>query len=109
MDEENKRFGNASDLKTWLQGRGLDEDDADEAAEKLFTRKFNKTSKLFGISSEQLNAEGLPTHIAVELSNKLKQQTSDHTPINKVHPRPDTDGKGNCLLIRGLVFDRLFW
>jgi hypothetical protein len=76
MSKDNK-FESKDELGEWLKSRGVDEEDAAEAAEKLFLNKFNKPSRLLGISVEMLQRIALSDPLALELSNKLKQQQQD--------------------------------
>lgn len=70
---EEKRFEVKEELEEWLKSRGVDEDDASEAAQTLFAKGANKSTKLIGISSDQLERLGVPTLTSVELSIKLKE------------------------------------
>jgi hypothetical protein len=67
-----KKFESKDDLEAWLKLRGIDEDDVGEAAKKLSAKKFNKPSRLLGITVEMLLKAGFEDHLALELSNKLK-------------------------------------
>jgi hypothetical protein len=58
---EDKKFKNVADLKAWLITKGVDEEDVTGAADILLTREFNKPSKLIGISSTQLESQGINT------------------------------------------------
>ena len=50
MIEGDTKFANAEELKEWLLGQGVDEDDVVEAVDRLFAMKFNRPSRLFGIT-----------------------------------------------------------
>lgn len=72
---DDKKFESKGELEAWLKLLGVDEDDAGEAAEKLFERQFNKASRLFGITVEELGKDvNILNPLARELSNKLKAQ-----------------------------------
>ena len=71
----NVKFKTIEELREWLEGRGVDEDDVDAAATALFTKGFNKRTKLLGISIQELkDFAGIVGPIARELSNLLQQQ-----------------------------------
>mmetsp|Transcript_26801 Transcript_26801/g.62844 ORF Transcript_26801/g.62844 Transcript_26801/m.62844 type:complete len:322 (-) Transcript_26801:269-1234(-) len=72
--EEDKKFKSKDELEDWLKSRGVDEDDVADAAEKLLANRFNRPSKLLGISVEMLLRQGLSDATAMGLSNKLKEQ-----------------------------------
>jgi NAD-dependent DNA ligase len=73
MSEEN--FQDAATLEAWLKGRGVDDDDVGDAAFKLFASKFNKPSRLLGITIQELKEYAeIEGPVARELSNKLKDQ-----------------------------------
>lgn len=71
MDKDAK-FESKDALQTWLRSRGIDEENADAAAAKLFTEGFKNQSTLLGISSDLLLRVGLNVPLAMELSNKLQ-------------------------------------
>jgi hypothetical protein len=73
-DMREEKFQNAAALEAWLIGKDVDEEDVAAAADKLFTKGFNKPSTLIGISSDDLNASGLTIPVAQTLSNKLKER-----------------------------------
>ena len=72
--EKDIKFKSKDELEDWLKSRGVDDDDAVEAADKLFEKKFNKTSRLLGVTVEILQGAGIEDALAVELMNKLKTQ-----------------------------------
>ena len=77
---EDKKFANKVELENWLKERGIDdEDDAVEAADKLFEKKFNKPSRLLGITIEMLARAGIGDALALELNNKLVPKQIDHS------------------------------
>ena len=73
MSANSEEFSAASELKVWLQGRGVREKVASATASTLFQKGFDAPSTLLGLSSEQLERNGLSTPSANELSNALKQ------------------------------------
>ena len=73
-----KKLEDAEELKAWLIGKGVDADDAAEAADKFLLKGFNKPSRLLGITVEELKTDvGIANPLARELSNKLKEQQQD--------------------------------
>ena len=72
MNEDNKF--SKDELEDWLKSRGVDDDDAVEAANKLFKKKFNKPSRLLGVTIEILQGAGIEDALAMELRNKLKNE-----------------------------------
>ena len=54
MMSEDIKFESKAELQEWLKGRGLDEDDAVEVSQKLFSNGYNKPSRLMGITVEEL-------------------------------------------------------
>ena len=74
---EDEKFASKDDLQEWLKGRGVDEDDVAEAADKLFANRFNKPSRLLGITVDELkNDAGIQNPLARELSNQLENKVS---------------------------------
>ena len=75
--------------------RRTSEDEKEEtASQKLFKNKYNRPSKLVGISSDALLRAGLSDPLAQHISNKLKEQQQQ-------------DGEMSCCS-RILVFNVLF-
>jgi hypothetical protein len=73
MSEE--KFLDAAALEAWLKGKGVDDDDAGEAAKKLLANGFNKPSRLIGITVGELQSDAkIVNPLARELSNKLEKQ-----------------------------------
>ena len=73
MSADDNRFSNKDELEYWLKRRGVDDEDAGDAAGKLLARGFNKPSRLLGITVEELkNDVGIQNPLARELMNKLK-------------------------------------
>ena len=70
---EGEEFKDASELKLWLEGKGVRERVASMTASTLFEQGFYKPSTLLGISSKHLVSSGLLIPSAYELSNALKQ------------------------------------
>ena len=69
-----KKFESKDELETWLKGRGVDEDDVGAVAEKLFAGKYNKPSKLLGITIQELEKyAGIEGPLARGLSNNLEK------------------------------------
>lgn len=68
---EARKFMIKDDLVSWLQSRGIDEEDVGTAANLLFS-PFNKPSRLLGINSDYLLRVGLGVPLSMELSDKLK-------------------------------------
>jgi hypothetical protein len=87
MSEE--KFQDAAALKVWLITKGVDEDDAAVAVDKLFADGFNKPSTLIGITSADLKASGLKIAIAQSLSNLLapkpEQQNGKLRCCSRIH------------------------
>ena len=73
MSANSEEFSDASELKVWLEGKGVREKVASATASTLFQKGFDTPSTLLGISSEQLERSGLSIPNANELSNALKQ------------------------------------
>jgi NAD-dependent DNA ligase len=72
---EKEKFESKDELEAWLERRGIDKNDVGEAAEKLFAKRFNKPSRLLGITIQELkDHSGIEGPVARELSNKLKDQ-----------------------------------
>jgi hypothetical protein len=81
-DMSEEKFQDAAALKAWLKGKGVDDDDAFEAANQLFAKGFNKPSTLLNITFEILKSEGVADPLALELSHVLKeQQWQQHNPF----------------------------
>lgn len=74
MSGEVKKFSNNDELVVWLINQGADEDDAANAAAMLLPKGFNEPDALWGITSQQLESNGLATPLAMKLSNKLKDR-----------------------------------
>lgn len=75
---EEEVFGTEGALKAWLESKGVGERKAAEAAPVLFDKGFDNPDTLNGISSTQLERNGLTTPLAQLLSNKLaKPQQQD--------------------------------
>ena len=90
-----KKFEDAEELKAWLIGKGVvAEDEEETASQQLFDKKYNRPSKLVGISSDALLRAGLSDPLAQHISNKLKEQQQQ-------------DGEMSCCS-RILVFNVLF-
>ncbi len=73
MSASGEEFKDASELKVWLEGKGVRKKVASMTASTLFEQGFDTPSTLLGISSEQLERSGLSIPSANELSNVLKQ------------------------------------
>ncbi|KAL3928537.1 MAG: hypothetical protein SGBAC_012609 [Bacillariaceae sp.] len=73
MTDKDDKFKNADELKSWLITKGVDADDEEEesASQKLYSKKYNRPSKLDGISSDALRRAGLSDPLAQHISNKL--------------------------------------
>jgi hypothetical protein len=81
MSDEDKKFDNKDELENWLKRRGVDEEDVGDAADKLFKGKYNHTSKLLGITTQELNEyAGIYGPLARGLCNKLKDQPPTKRP-----------------------------
>lgn len=76
MSANGEEFKDASELKVWLEGKGVRERVASMTASTLFEQGFYKPLTLLGISSEQLERCGLSIPSANELSNALEKQVS---------------------------------
>ena len=85
---EDKKFSK-DELKDWLKSRGVDDDDAVEAADKLFEKKFNKPSRLLGITIEMLARAGIGDALALELNNKLDQSATIKSALNRIETKLD--------------------
>lgn len=83
---DDKKFASEHELEDWLKTRGVDEDDVAEAANKLFAKRFNRPSNLFGISSDNLIKVGFSVPVAQHLSNKLDVSSAVSCPI-KMNPK----------------------
>lgn len=90
MSDEEKRFNNKHELENWLKSRGVDKDDAVEAAETLFKegKGVKKSTQLLNIRSDQLERLGVSTLLSVELSNKLEKQHPAKHPLAFAEPPP---------------------
>ena len=73
MSANGEEFKDASELKVWLEGKGVRKKVASMTASTLFEQGFDTPSTLLGISSEHLERSGLSIPSANELSNALKQ------------------------------------
>ena len=73
MGPKDEEFSNKDELENCLKHRGVMADGAGQAAEILFAKGANISSRLMGISSDQLERLGVPTLLSVELMNKLKE------------------------------------
>ena len=73
MSANGEEFKDVSELKVWLEGKGVRKKVASTTASTLFKKGFDTPSTLLGISSEQLERSGLSIPFANELSNALKQ------------------------------------
>ena len=73
MSANGEEFKDASELKVWLEGKGVRKKVASMTASTLFEHGFETPSTLLGISSEHLERSGLSIPSANELSNALKQ------------------------------------
>ena len=71
MSANGEEFKDASELKVWLEGKGVREKVASATASTLFEQGFDTPSTLLGISTEQLVRSGLSIPSANELSNAL--------------------------------------
>ena len=109
MSVQEKKFSSEEELENWLKHRGIVEgNDAREVAKILFARGANKSTRLIGIRSDQLERLGVPTLLSIELMNKLEDPEQDvHKPKDQKQDVNETMVKlesiATCMLAAGLI------